>query len=168
MAQHGADGVQTPGRSTRVSVRPRRPVRHHWAGGQARGVMGMQPLHISSQSELEDGRVSLLVPAGHAPTIPHRALPITTCRHRAKPNPWHVVSPPKGLLGGQQWRVWLEYRLPMTPWDAWPRVQHISHSSNPSRWTAYLNAESPVNWSFAAPTPLASGTVVAIEGRSLF
>lgn len=96
MAQHGADGVQTPGRSTRVSVRPRRPVRHHWASGQARGVMGMQPLHISSQSEPEDGRVSLLVPAGHAPTIPHRALPITTCRHRAKPNPWHVVLPSKG------------------------------------------------------------------------
>ena len=70
MAQHGADGVQTPGRSTRVSVRPRRPVRHHWVGGQARGVMGMQPLHISSQSGLEYGRVSLLVPAGHAQTIP--------------------------------------------------------------------------------------------------
>ena len=65
-----ADGVQTPGRSTRVSVRPRRPVRHHWASGQAGGVMGMQPLHILSQSGLEGGRVSLLVPAGHAPTIP--------------------------------------------------------------------------------------------------
>lgn len=97
MAQHGADGVQTPGRSTRVSVRPRRPVRHHWVGGQARGVMGMQPLHISSQSGLEYGRVSLLVPASHAPTIPHcTLLHHTTCRHRAKPNPWHVVSPSKG------------------------------------------------------------------------
>ncbi|OCL07277.1 hypothetical protein AOQ84DRAFT_61975 [Glonium stellatum] len=50
MAQHGADGVQTPSRSTRSRSVPGVPARHHWAGGQAGVVMAMQPLHTASHS----------------------------------------------------------------------------------------------------------------------
>ena len=170
MAQHGADGVQTPGRSTRglgpsqASCAPSLGKRSGAGCDGDAAASHLEPVRAGIRARI------LTRSCEPCPNYPPIVLCFTIQPAGTARNPTHGTSchSPKGLLGGQQWRAWLEYRLPMTPWDARPRVQHICHSSNPSRWTAHLNAESPVNWSFAALSPLVSGTAVAIEGRSLF